>query len=469
MVLQGLNPQRVFYYFEQLCAIPHGSGDTKAISDWCMEIALKLGLQARQDTLNNVLICKPGSKGKEQAPTVILQGHLDMVCQKDADVEFDFAKDGLKLKAEGDLLSAQGTTLGGDDGIAVAMALAILEDNELAHPPLEVLFTVDEETGMDGAAGLDGSWLQGRTLINIDSEEEGVLTVGCAGGARADILLEMTPAAVAEPCYRIEISGLAGGHSGVEIHKGRYNANKLMGLLLKEMGQVCLIELQGGEKDNVICPRCQSVISTAANVQAVAEEFVQRHRHSADPHLQILVTPVDKEMVGYDSVSTAAAVELLCQLPQGVQKMSEDIEGLVQTSLNLGIMKLEEDQLRLSFSLRSSVAAEKQQLLQQLFSIAHRHGAEVQAGGEYPAWEYRKESPLRDTMIRVYHRLYGKAPRVEIIHAGLECGLLGEKLPGMDGVSIGPQMWDIHSPRERLSISSTQRTYNYLCEVLKEL
>lgn len=469
MILEGLCPERVFYYFEQLCAIPHGSGNTKKISDWCMVFAQAQGLEAVQDRLNNVIIRKAASKGKENAPTVILQGHLDMVCEKTPDIDFDFTKEGLQLQVEGDMISAKGTTLGGDDGIAVAMALAVLEDKCLEHPALEVLFTVDEETGMDGAAGLDGSCLAGRTLINIDSEEEGVLTVGCAGGLRADITLEMIPTALVAPCYHIVIEGLTGGHSGVEIHKGRHNANKLMGELLARLDGCLLVDITGGQKDNVICSRCEALVSTVADVTAIAAAFAKEKTIPADPHINITVTPADGEVVGYDSISTAAAITMLCELPNGVQQMSEDIDGLVQTSLNLGVMKMENDYLQVSFSLRSSLGTEKEALLQKLISIAHKHGARVETRGEYPAWEYRKDSPLRDTMIRIYQRLYGKAPKVEIIHAGLECGLLGQKLPGMDAVSIGPQMWDIHSPRERLSIASVARTYDYLCEILKEL
>ncbi len=469
MILQGLQPERVFYYFEQLCAIPHGSGNTKAISDWCMAFAQAHGLAAEQDHMNNVIIRKPASAGKENVPAVILQGHLDMVCEKDAQTEFDFTKDGLRLRVEGDMISADGTTLGGDDGIAVAMALAVLEDDSLVHPPLEVLFTVDEETGMYGAAALDGSRLQGRMLINIDSEEEGVLTVGCAGGMRVDVDLEMIPTAVTAPCYRVVIDGLKGGHSGMMIHQGHHNANKMMGELLHRLEGCLLIDVAGGEKDNVICPRCEAVVSTERDIRALCDAFVKEKFTSTDPDLRITVTELPAQTVGYDSISTAAALTMLCELPNGVQKMNEDIEGLVQTSLNFGVICLEEDILHVSFSLRSSVAAEKQALLQKLTGIAHKHGAAVTTRGDYPAWEYRKDSPLRDKMMRVYTRLYGKAPKVEIIHAGLECGLLGEKLAGMDAVSIGPQLWDIHSPRERLSIASTERTYQYLCEILKEM
>lgn len=469
MVLDQLAPKRVFYYFEQLCAIPHGSGNTKAISDYCVKVATELGLEWKQDELNNVVIYKKGSLGRENEPPVILQGHLDMVCEKEAESDFDFERDGLRLMVEGDLLSAEGTTLGGDDGIAVAMALAILEDASLSHPPLECLFTVDEETGMYGAAGIRPEWLRGRRLLNIDSEEEGVLTVGCAGGLRADIDLEMIPTAVTAPCWRVVIEGLRGGHSGVEIHKGRHNANHLMGQLLYRIKDCMLIDIVGGEKDNVICPRCEAVISTSTDLRAECDAFVKEKYMDADPDLRITVSPVSDQVVGYDSISTAAALTMLYELPCGVQKMSEDVEGLVQTSLNFGVIRLREDVLHVSFSLRSSVAAEKEALLGRLHSIVTKHGAAISTRGDYPAWEYRKDSPLRERMVAVYERLYGAAPEVVIIHAGLECGLLGEKLTGLDAVSIGPQLWDIHSPRERLSIASTERTYHYVLEILKEI
>ncbi|MBQ6948003.1 MAG: aminoacyl-histidine dipeptidase [Clostridia bacterium] len=469
MILHGLQPERVFYYFEQICAIPHGSGNTKAISDWCMAQAARLGLAAEQDALNNVIIRKKGSAGKEDRPTVILQGHLDMVCQKAEGVDLDFATDGLRLQRDGEYLTADGTTLGADDGIAVAMIFAILEDETSEHPPLEALFTVEEETGMDGAAGLDGSRLQGRRLINIDSEEEGVLTVGCAGGLRADISLEMIPTALAAPCYQVEIGGLLGGHSGMMIHTGRHNAGKLMAELLSRLSDGMLVSLYAGEKDNVICNACTAVVSTREDIAALAAAFVKEKYLPQDPGLFAQVTPLDGEVVGYDSISTAAALQMLRELPNGVQTMSKDVAGLVQTSLNLGTLRLEEDCLKVSFSLRSSVGAEKQALFERLLAIAHKHGARVGAHGDYPAWEYRKDSPLRDKMAEIFTRLYGKAPQVLVIHAGLECGLLGEKLPDIDAVSIGPDILDIHSPAERLHIPSTARTYEFLREILKEL
>lgn len=469
MMLGDLKQNRIFYYFEQISSIPHGSGNTKAVSDYCASVAEKLGLCYRQDELNNIIIYKNGSVGREGEQPIILQGHLDMVCEKDPEKTFDFSKDGLQLKVEGDILSADGTTLGADDGIAVAMGLALLEEKDLSHPPLEVLFTVDEETGMFGAAGLSTDWLKGKQLINIDSEEEGVLTVGCAGGARADISIELIPTAVSAPCYKVVIDGLAGGHSGVEIHKGRYNANKVMGEFLLQFDDLCLIELAGGQKDNVIPSYCEAIISTEGNPQALTNAFVAERQNEANPDLCVTVTPIEPQMMGYDSFSSRAAVNMLCRLPDGVQQWSPDIDGLVQTSLNLGIMKLENDALHLSFALRSSLGSEKEELLRRLAFISTKYGAEFSVGAQYPAWEFVKNSPLREKMIAVFERQYGITPKIEIIHAGLECGLLSEKIKGMDAVSIGPQMWDIHSPRERLSISSAERTYEYVKQVLKEI
>ncbi len=468
MVLQGLAPERVFYWFEKICSIPHGSGNTKAISDFCVAFARDNGLAVKQDKHNNVVISKPASQGKESHPTVILQGHLDMVCEKDEGVDFDFVTQGIRLLRDGDIVTADGTTLGGDNGIAVAISMAILEDKTLCHGPLQALFTVDEEIGLLGAAALDGSLLNGSTLINVDSEVEGILTVGCAGGVSVELALEMIPTALSAPCYQIEIGGLDGGHSGVEIDKGRHNAIKLMGELLCQLEEPCLISIDGGKKDNVIPSFVRACVSTASDLFALAKRMENEYRDDNNSGLEITVTPLE-ETLGYDSFSSKAALTLLSQLPCGVQKWSEDIEGLVQTSMNVGVIGIKDDILHITLSIRSSVDAEKQALVEKVIAIGNLHGAAAKVSGDYPGWAYRKDSPLRDTMIAVFERLYGKAPTVEMIHAGLECGVLGEKIENIDAVSIGPQMWDIHSTRERLSISSVERTYRYICEILKEL
>ncbi len=468
-MLENLSPTRVFHFFEEIAAIPHGSGHTDAISEYCVRFAAAHGLACEKDALNNVLIRKPASAGYGEHPTVILQGHLDMVCEKTADSTHDFATDGLKLCVQGDLLTAEDTTLGADDGIAVAMILAILEDDTLPHPPLEALFTVDEEVGMDGAQAVDVTRLHGSTLINLDSGEEGVLTVGCAGGAKVDLHLPIRTEPNTLPCWRIALSGLAGGHSGIDIHKGRQNADVLIGRLLELLPFTFrLVSVEGGYKDNVIPNACTCVIACADDPTAFTASYVQNTRIPTDAGLTASVAPT-ASAVCLDAASTAQAVHLLTSLPSGVITMSREIRGQVQSSMNIGVVATEKDALHIVLSVRSSVAAEKQVMLEHLQAIAGDVGAAFSTHGDYPAWEYRQDSRLRETMVRVYTALYGKPPVVETVHAGLECGLFSEKIPGFDAVSMGPDMWDIHTVNERLSVASTARTYTYVCEILKEL
>ncbi len=469
-ILKGLKPQRVFEIFEDICAIPHGSGNTKKISDYCVAFAKDRGLWVFQDNLNNVIVKKAASVGYENHPPVIIQGHLDMVCEKEPDCDIDFLRDGLRIRVDGDFVSADGTTLGGDDGIAVAMALSILEDNTLCHPPLEILFTVDEETGMYGAAGLDATLISGKRLINIDSEAEGVLTVGCAGGARAEIEIPLQICDIKMPCYKVSVNGLIGGHSGAEINKGRLNSNVVMGNFLRAIdGKYNIVDIAGGLKDNAIPTFTECTLSTDCDIMSLASDFVNNNKISTDNGLCITVEPISQTESGFTAESSRIVAEFLSTVPNGVQAMSRHIEGLVETSLNLGILKTENCTLCASFAVRSSVGAEKAKLLEKLSGVAERFGGIYQSHSHYPAWEYREVSPLRDTFVNAFECIYGKKPIVEAIHAGLECGLLSDKIKGLDAVSIGPDLFDIHTPRERLSIASTARTYYYLCEVLKEL
>ena len=477
MKLSGLKPQNVFYFFEKLCAIPHGSGNTKAISDYLAEFAKEHNLRHIQDQLNNVIIFAPASPGYEDHEAVIIQGHMDMVCEKDADCLLDMEKDGLDVMHDGEYVFAKGTTLGGDDGIAVAYALAILADSTIAHPALEVVVTVDEETGMDGAAGIDLSCLKGRKLLNIDSEEEGILTVSCAGGAKSTVALPLARRAVYGPCIKLVVENLQGGHSGVEIHKRLANANKMMGVLLhrvRELMPLCLTKLEGGAKDNAIPRSCEAtMVAMGMNLErinGICDALQQEIRSNFDEP-EAIVRGEDVDALGGNALSaedTDRVIKLLNEAPNGVQSWSEDIPGLVQTSLNLGIMNLT-DSFRMTFAVRSSVNTEKEALLKALADLAGSYRGEYTQRGEYPAWEYKKDSQLRDTMVNTYEKLYGKKPQVVAIHAGLECGLLGEKLPGLDCVSFGPDMKDIHTSREKLNIASTERTWNYLLEVLKAL
>jgi len=475
--ISSLEPKKVFEYFEEISAIPHGSGNTKQISDYLVAFAKRHSLRYIQDELNNVIIFADGTCGYEDHEPVILQGHMDMVCEKDEACELDMETDGLQLDHDGQFVFAKGTTLGGDDGIAVAYALALLADKSIPHPPLEVVITVDEETGMYGAAGIDLSMLKGRTMINIDSEEEGVFTVSCAGGARATIRMPVQRRPVYGPCVRLTVEGLQGGHSGVEIHKKRANANKIMGIFLEriqKMMPLCITKLQGGAKDNAIPRSCQVTLVALGmyieRINDIAQQLQNEVRELYDEP-DAIVRGDDVDALGGNALTTecsAKLIGLLNSAPNGVQVWSADMEGLVQTSLNLGIVDLGED-LRLTFAVRSSVNHEKQELLQNLEKLSGFYDASYSQTGEYPAWEYKKESILRDTMVDVYRDMFGTQPQVVAIHAGLECGLLSEKLLGLDCVSIGPQMYDIHTSRERLDIASTKRTWDFLLAVLKKL
>lgn len=470
MILSGLKPERVFYYFEKLCAIPHGSGNCKRISEYCLSVAKDLGLECFTDEHFNVIIKKDATIGYENKPTVILQGHLDMVCEKDEKSSIDFLKDGLELKVTDDYVSANGTTLGGDDGIAVAMALAILEDKSLKHPPIEVLFTTDEETGMYGAVGLDASILEGKMLINIDSENEGVFTVGCAGGARAEISLPIKKEKISGDCYKITVSGLKGGHSGVEIDKGRLNANIVLANFLNTIGaDFNIIEINGGLKDNAIPLLSECLICCDEDLSDKAKEFSLKNKVDTDIGLLVSVEKTNNVAEGFSTKFSKKVVDFLLTVPNGIQAMSKDIEGLVETSLNLGILKTKDDFIELSFAVRSSKNNSKSKLLNKLEKVAIEFGGVFSQHGHYPAWEYRKNSPLRDKMVEVYKNIYGKTPVVETIHAGLECGILSDKIKDLDAVSIGPDMCDIHTSREKLSISSTKRVYEFLCELLKNM
>lgn len=475
--LAGLEPASVFGYFEELCAIPHGSRNTKKISDYLVSFAEEHGLRYIQDEANNVILFCDGTCGMEDRPAVILQGHMDMVCEKDAGCTLDMAVDGLDITHDGERIFAKGTTLGGDDGIAVAYAMALLADKTIPHPPLEVIITVDEEIGMLGAKAIDLSELKGRTLINLDSEDEGVFTVSCAGGARATISLPVERRTVYGPCIRLNVDGLQGGHSGAEIHKNRANANKVMGEFMSRIQKImplCLTSLAGGTKDNAIPRTCQATMVAMGihleRINAIAEELQAEIREKYDEP-EAVIQAFDVDALGGNSLSTestAKVIGLLCTAPNGVQSWSKDMEGLVQTSLNMGITKLGE-RFSVTMSVRSSVNTEKQELLEQLKTLANFYEGTYSQTGEYPAWEYKKNSHLRDVMVRVYTEMFGKEPQVLAIHAGLECGLLGEKLPGLDCISIGPQMHNIHTSRETLEIASTERTWKFLLEVLKAL
>lgn len=479
-VLKNLEPGEVFRYFEELSAIPHGSGNTKAISDYCVSFAVKHNLEHWQDEANNVIIVKPATEGMEQAPAVILQGHLDMVCEKMPDCTLDMNRDGLVLHTDGELVWAENTTLGGDNGIAVAMALAVLASDELRHPRVEAVFTTDEEIGLLGAVALDTAPLQGRMMLNLDSEVEGILTVSCAGGVRANCHVPVEWVQAEGTVYELEITGLIGGHSGVEIHKGRANASVLMGRLLYGLRQetdLCILSVSGGQADNAISSHTVCSVLVDDNEGSRFEEIVRSYEkvfsaeyQTADPDIFIRTTKTDKRTASVlADASAERLISALMLLPNGIQSMSMDIPGLVQTSLNLGILRLEREEAVLSYALRSSVASEKAMLCNRLECLSKLLGGHVTYSGDYPAWEYKKDSALRELVASVYEQQQGRRPVVEAIHAGLECGVFAGKLPGLDCVSLGPDLYEIHTPRERMSVASVARTWELVCEVLKRL
>lgn len=479
-VLEGIEPEPVFRYFEKICEIPHGSGNTKALSDFCVRFAKQRSLRCIQDEMNNVIIFKQGTAGYEASAPVILQGHLDMVCEKTPDCDIDFEREGLSLRVEDGFLSAEGTTLGGDDGIAVAYALAILDSDTIPHPPLEVVFTVDEEVGMLGAAGIDCTPLKGRTMLNIDSEEEGILLVSCAGGVCVDCHLPVSREEAEGIGVKLTLDGLTGGHSGVEIHKGRSNANQLLGRVLNEVQKeipFSLISVCGGKKDNAIPRVAEAEMAVASGDLPALELLIERQsdilrkeRSTVDEGLSLtMIAGESGRFRAMDTSSVRRVIAALLNLPGGVQRMSADIPGLVQTSLNMGILSAGEEEVNMCFSVRSSVGTEKEALVSRLANFMELVGGSIDCSGDYPAWEYRRDSALRERLTEIFERQYGRKPEVQAVHAGLECGLFAGKLPGLDCVSLGPDMTDIHTTGERMDLDSVRRTWDYLCEILRSL
>lgn len=474
-VLSNINPKSVLYWFEEITKIPRGSGNMEKISSFCEEFAKKRNLFCLRDEFNNIIIKKPGTSGYENSEPVIIQGHLDMVCEKKNGVDFNFETDPLKIKIEGDFITADGTTLGADNGIAVAYALALLDSNELEHPELEVLLTVDEEIGLLGAACVDMSSLKGKRLINIDIEDEGVFTVGCAGGSNVDCMLPVNRENFDGYIYEISVSGLQGGHSGVEIDKNRANSNVVAARLLNHLSKICELRVfgfEGGMKNNVIPVKTDFTIVTDKACDCVIEDFdkiVKNEYKTSDKDIAVSFIKRKATLNALNKESTNKIIFLLTALPDGIQKMSADIKGLPETSLNMGISKLKEDKFILSFGLRSSVETQREALTEKLITITEFAGGTVDVSGVYPGWEYNQNSALRKIMIKVFEKMYGKKPVVEAIHAGLECGMFCNKIKGLDCISIGPDMYDIHTPMERVSISSVKNTWEFLLQVLKEL
>ena len=477
-VLSNLEPASVFYYFEEICGIPHTSHHEKELSDYCVQLSKAHGLACRQDEMGNVLIKAPATPGYENQPALILQGHLDMVGDKTAACPLDLEKDAIQLVVDGDYVRAEGTTLGGDDGIAVAYALAVLDAKDIPHPALEVVLTVCEEVGLLGASAMELSDLEGRLLINIDSEEEGVLTAGCAGGRRVECHLPITRAAVTGTAVKADVTGLVGGHSGTEIHKGRANAIALLGrwlTLLTENGvDYTVLALSGGAKENVI-PKESSVTlvlptGITEGVRAASAQFAAQMKAeygTADPEICLQLT--EQGCGGYQALDGASVQRLrkaLLLMPWGVQAMSMDVPGLVETSLNLGVAEMDEQEAILRFSIRSSVPSAKELLSCKVQTLTELLGGSVRFHGDYPAWTYARESALRDRCVAVYEAQYGKKPQIAALHAGLECGILSGKIEGLDCISFGPNLLHVHTPNERADIASVTRVWEYLKAIL---
>lgn len=483
-VLSNLEPKSVFSFFETISKIPRGSGNEKAMSDYLVSFAKERGLSVFQDEANNVLICKEGTKGYEAASPVILQGHMDMVCEKNKETKHDFLQEPLKLRIDQDFIHAEGTTLGADNGIAVAYTLAVLDAKELSHPPIEAVFTTDEEVGMHGASCFDLSLLKGKTLLNLDTEEEGHFVISCCGGAKATLSLpaDRKEAEKTKIPLTLQIKGLKGGHSGTDIHLQRPNANKLMGRILfamKNVFQFDLVSLNGGMMDNAIARECEAVLMIEEKERKPLKEFLQKWQDTfihefrgSDTGILITAEVLQEKVFSVLSeVVKEQAIAVLMLIPNGVKTISIEMEGekLVESSSNIGIVKTTEESILFTSAIRSSIASKKEAILETINQLAILTGGKVTVKGSYPAWEFRPDSPILKLCQKVYEEMYGENPIVESIHAGLECGVFSGKNKELDLISFGPNMYDAHTPDERLSISSTIRVWEFLKKVLEEL
>lgn len=470
--------KRVFEIFEELCAVPRGSGNMTAIADYCVDFANKNSLKCVRDSENNIIIFKNGSRGLENSEPVILQGHLDMVCQQTADSTHDFAINGPEIIIDGDFIRADGTTLGADNGIAVAMVMAILESKDLKHPPIEAVFTVDEEIGMIGATALDCSPLKGKKMINLDSEEDDTVTVSCAGGSEFKISVPLTREIKQGTAVTVTVTGLRGGHSGVEIDKGRVNANILAGRILNHLKNIThfdIISISGGDKSNAITPVCvvELCVADAESFVKAAEEYsavLKKEISAREPDFSLSYKLGDKnECSILGNGLTERLIYFLVSAPNGIVDMSAEISGLVETSLNLGILETKDREIIIDFSLRSNKVTALKFLEERLNTFSKCLEGTVETFGHYPPWEFSADSDLQKLYIESYKEFYGKAPKVEAIHAGLECGVFSSKIEGLDCIAVGPTMYDVHTVKEKLSISSTEKFFEHLVKVLEKI
>ena len=476
-MLENLQPKRVFHYFEEISAIPRGSGNMVKIADYCENFAKSNSLKYVRDSANNVVIYKAATKGYENAEPIILQGHLDIVCQKTEEKVIDFENDGLDIFVDGEFVTADGTTLGADNGIAVSMILAILESKEYSHPAIEAVLTTDEEIGMIGATKLDMSLLCSKKMINLDSEEEGIMTVSCAGGSDVKAVFDNERETVSGTSVKVVLKGFAGGHSGVEIHKGRVNSNILAGRFLNHLKEFCnfrIININGGDKGNAITNHTEIELCTlepeifkekAEKYLALVKEEIKARENGFVFSVEIGENSEYK--VFSQALANSVVYTLLCA-PNGVVEMSAEIENLVETSLNLGILKTTDDGVIMNFALRSNKQTALEFLEEKLKAFFASHNCKVESSGHYPPWEFNSNSTLQGAYKKAFEEVFGYEVKAEAIHAGLECGVFASQIQNFDCIAIGPEMYDIHTVNERLNIKSTERIFNLLLKILKE-
>lgn len=481
ILMKELEPKKVFDYFKEISAIPRCSKNEKEISDYLVNFAKENKLEVFQDKALNVIIKKNGTKGYEDSAPVIIQGHMDMVCEKSKESKHDFSKDPISLKVKGDFLRADGTTLGGDNGIAIAYGLALLDSKDIPHPPIELLITTDEETGMYGAAAIKADLLKGKTLLNIDAEEEGVFFVSCAGGMNLICEFDTKWESATKKALIIEISGLKGGHSGLEIDQQRANAIKILGRILKEIrnaGDYNIANIAGGLKSNAIAREAKATITADTAVinkikasiedlsKIIKDEFL-----TVDSEIQVKVGNAEKITTQLDKVSTNKIVDFLFVVPNGVQSMSMEkgLEGIVESSLNLGILEQSEKSIKLTISVRSSVESIMDDVAKRVETLTSLVGAKSSRSGVYPSWEYEADSKIRDMCIKVYKEVSGNEAKIQSIHAGLECGVLKKKMPKTDMISFGPNIYNVHTPDEHVSIKSVKNLWEFIKALLTEL
>lgn len=481
-VLEGIKPERVMYFFEEITRIPRCSHREKEISDYLVKIGKELRLEVIQDEALNVIIKKPGTLGYENSPIIILQGHMDMVCEKTEESNHDFLKEPINIQVEGDYIVAKETTLGADNGIALAMILSILESKDIPHPPIEALFTSDEESGMSGAIALNPNHINGKILINLDSEEEGTALVSCAGGERniVTIPIKWRELSTNKEHFELSISGLQGGHSGMEIDKGRGNSNKILGRVLDYLvGKIDMDiwHIEGGSKSNAI-PRFSkaNIVVSKEDIDELKsavhdiEKVLKAELFHTDKNIEVNVSPVEgnKNKV-FTKDTMNKVISALVLIPNGVQTMSGAIEGLVESSTNLGVVDTVDGNVTLESSIRSSLGTLKAHISNQINLLCQCMNIESESLSAYPAWQYKEDSYIREVLKETYRETYNKDLNISAIHAGLECGLFDEKFEDMDMISFGPNMYGVHAPGEKLSISSTIRTYDFLLKVLEKI